>query len=916
MLMSTQDKDFFDWISQLGNPPISANSNFPDLSSFENDLTQEGSISANLLELHEKYLGSNLYLIEDGNFVADEFSLSCDIVEGSNYFHFISGEFPLDAPNSNFAIALSSSKFYESSATAGSSIDIADVIWQKQGKSIQGAWLKSFDNEFKDETLRTLITRGHNIFRFPFPGRGLSAREIGWVGPQTTNIEQQFLPIEEAERLEREIEEAYWAFGPTLSSSRTLDIHQTTLIDDGALPGATIPESDQIYTRPSAKDSTDDGKYTGEYRTEYLYDFQETQLPISPGDNKIYFPLQRTSQNRNDQTRPSFQMHIDQSGPIPLSAINLPLDMAGSVASLNIETADKIYKLAGFCGAITEVAWLSGCPIQEENCSPYSSAQASFFSTFTPGVETRFVFHMNYVGDIKLNEIFYGLDHDPWCPYLQEDHISYFSNSDRVDPTIDYEQFSQCKCKTVYHSPLGHNRNFEDFWEFSDILYLDPLSGYENLDPLSLNTWRDREGRRWDDSDQFAYYSYSGIEPDVGWGVGEWKTGNGDPFILKQGEVYIYRRSNLNSCGDTPELVINRVIERSVCQDNTKTPIWAKAVIQNDEYVDTGNETDMILDATDFIIFEHQGSYDFTCSAISSFEFATVSTQITSSVELVPISSLGGVGGTLVENTIITETEVPIVSTGTKLLENAITHIAPSFLWTTPLENTRPFWAMTEETYCINKESHLDCIDTYIPMTQPSASDLKLPYDIYFDYQRCSEEPFIWEQPLRFFVNELRDPQWMNLDCIVYSSSTIDKITNRVFPLQDPTLCVNPPNIPFLQFSATNVPSDLVLETRYNCDFLSEVIYCAQNDFTWTGVLTSVDECRFVPPVSSIYAEALTPWHNIQNSSKGCFNSNYPKPDSTKIKNKCELGILTPNRTSKEVLRGGNLTITYRQPEK
>ena len=859
--------------------------------------------------LTKKYLGTDLYQISFPDPIVDDLLLyNVALSSGYNFFYFLSGELIIDTLDTNYSLALSSANL-ELSATAGSSIDVADVIWQRQGASIEGAWLKSFENEPRDVTMRARINPGQTSFRFPFPGKGLSSIELGWTGHSIENVSRDVWYTENTQNLKDILSKLYWNTTPSNSSCDSIDIHQTNLIDSGAYADKNSQNADRIYTRPVIRDDLNDGIYNGSQRTDFLFKFDTIQLPISPGENKIYFPLVRLSKVSDDNdTKPLFQMNIDQCDPIALKDIDMTKDMAGAVASLDITTSDMIFKKTGYCGGINEAAWLSGAPITMRDITN-SSQQGGLYNVFNPGIETRFVFHLEYGNNLTPGDVFYGLAHDPWCDYLNLKHVDYLKNSDRTG-NLNYSQFEKCNCKAVWNSPCGHSEDFLTFWKFTDILYLDPTSGFGDLNSFSPEAWRDREENPWNQSNQFAWFDYEGIEPSVGWGIGTWKTGNGEPFTFTEGEVYVYRRTDINSCGTTPPLILNRTIEESLCSPREKNvPIWAKAIFVNGEFINAGIPSEMILYPTDYIVYDHKESCDFLLTMTSSTNVTSIAVSSVSSTELVPLSSLGGLGSQLVSNTIITETEYPVVTVESTILSSVVTHTAPNFLWTTSLEkyNPRPYWATDNVEFCVDGQSTLTTYDDYINTTIPAPSNLILTYDSYFSYQYQGTIPFVWNENLTMRINENKPPQWLKIITNSHSLDTWENITNQKSKLKHSSVWDAPSTNKFIKFSATDIPSSMILESHHNCGFWSEIIYCAQEPFTWTVSLSSNIIYNTTPTIS-LHLTADAPWKNTKN----IYDVKYKIHDgTTKRKTKKSLGVFLPDKTSQDILRGKDLTIEY-----
>ena len=91
-----------------------------------------------------------------------------------------------------------------------------------------------------------------------------------------------------------------------------------------------------------------------------------------------------------------------------------------------------------------------------------------------------------------------------------------------------------------------------------DFIFADPDGVGSDF---AISSWSDTRNLDYRKSPQFAYYKLNESSKDqpVGWGSGSWKTGSGDPFILKRGRRYTYSRSSfrkaLYDSDQTPFLV-------------------------------------------------------------------------------------------------------------------------------------------------------------------------------------------------------------------------------------------------------------------------------------------------------------------------------------------------------------------------
>ena len=295
-----------------------------------------------------KYLGESNYLLSSTT-VDDIITITNEITNGQNFFN----------PFSNTADGLSisspiSSSFDESSgATAGNTIDSADVVWQFVDGGIEGAWYKRSDEEFVSDTTNIRFINGSNEMRFPYADRGLSAEGLEWTGKGIDNSEQlQFVDDSEQELIDL-INQVYWSDDSEISSVNSIALNQTSLIDDGAYADRNIFNADQIQVRPNIDSDTQD--------LAWLFDFNHTELPISCGQSEIHFPLFIGE----DSTNRFYDIPTNQTEDLKLSDINITNNMCGAIAGLDVDSADQIYKKSGACGLPIEGAWLKGSDVSE-----------------------------------------------------------------------------------------------------------------------------------------------------------------------------------------------------------------------------------------------------------------------------------------------------------------------------------------------------------------------------------------------------------------------------------------------------------------------------------------------------------------------------------------------------------------------
>lgn len=605
------------------------------LSAFEDEFQRDVLNIENINILNEKYLSNNIFWTSGGTCEPFRENLELPIARGNNFFYYPSGECVLDileSPNKQFRDSLSALNFLDAGATPGSSCDIADTIWSIRGKEVSGAWLKSFDNERVTDTTNIKIVNGKNIFKFPYAGMGLSGEGIDWTGKSIDNVQQDIVGYSNKQEIRNAIDIRYWNDSESISSVDPIYLQKTTLIDDGAFDSKNFFLADKIRVRDECFDDSRNGIYSGEEKVAWLYDYTNTEIPIEEGENNIYFPLHKYD-NADDIP---FEIRLDQISPIRLRDLNIDY-FCGAIAGSNPDIADKVFKKQSACGEPTEGAWLKGCDLKDVNTDVISGVQQNGIHIL---FESNEIVKFLWSGpDVAANEIFNGYEHESYCEYPNlEDYPNYIENSARLDKDIDYNAWKNCNCKAVYYSPIGHNKfgsinDIELYRNYADILAVD----YSFTRPFTFNEWRDLDGRRYFESANFAFAQYDGFEGDSGWGVVDWRTGDGSEFILRCGQTYLYRRAPLNGCGDVPSFVLNKCfcdldegcynpVSDKICK-----PEWNKLVQNADgEWIDSGQISDMVIRATDFLTYEHLETTNVMMSSIVIDSITTSSNTITS----------------------------------------------------------------------------------------------------------------------------------------------------------------------------------------------------------------------------------------------------------------------------------------------
>ena len=315
------------------------------------DPFERDRILLDLFGNEDNYINSDLFYLsgEECNVVQSTETTTLAVVEGDNHFT------PFLDIEDSLSIRLSDSEFIN--GTAGTNLEDSDIIWQFTGNCLEGAYLRRSDEEFASQTACIKIFPNYNEFRFPYPDRGLSGEGLEWTGKGINNCSITPYTNPELKAVTEEIDNLYWSDDSQLSSVDPVALNESTLIgvDSQAHASNNIFFADQIRKKANRDDTNND-------EVAWYFEFDHTELPITCGDNFIYYPLFKYDEDRDF----SFTIDVDQVEDIPLRDINVSQTMKGALAGQTLDEADHIYKLNGVCNGIIEGAWLSGCEYHSE----------------------------------------------------------------------------------------------------------------------------------------------------------------------------------------------------------------------------------------------------------------------------------------------------------------------------------------------------------------------------------------------------------------------------------------------------------------------------------------------------------------------------------------------------------------------
>lgn len=583
--------------------------------------------------LSEKYIGTDQYWLSGGYYRPDVMSVEYPISVGNNWIYFPSGESYHETPDVSIeTIMLTAASMTGQGAIGGNNYREADRFFISYGKTVKGAWLHEAVLSATDvNVIANLKTDTPTCFKFPFPGYGLSGEGLDWTGPEFTNDDTTFDTLEDDEQ--SSIVAEYWSTPTTSTVTIPIALQDSTLIDCGANAGATYNNADKISVRVNTAsdgvhDDVPDTVYSGEIEHAWLYRMETTDIPISPKQNHIQWPMRRYEPADSSQL---YSIPSSQCDSVALSSIDMTSGWLGSRAGHDLFDSDILYKLDSRNGYPIECAFLSGYEISGIGGTSWTDAatgcvQTSLNRVVSPNAYATFIW---LDVDTPLDDVVFNVPHQPDCPYLLEPHHR-LDKENPADgkPEIDYHQWQKCTCGAIRYSPLGHSgKTHSEHMGYSDFIFLDRLYPI----PFSKSSWvcedfdNPDEFKSYETSKNFGWYQLtaSAIEGDVGWGAGRWveKGSPGKsprPFMLRTGYQYKYYRSNLGHddpfilSDSVPSLIIRHKHSKSLI-NSFRTPRWIKAVADDSgAWRSTGEESDMVLSPGDFLINDHINS-DWYC---------------------------------------------------------------------------------------------------------------------------------------------------------------------------------------------------------------------------------------------------------------------------------------------------------------
>lgn len=583
------------------------------------------------IEQSKKYLGEHQYVLSGGYYKLKTNDFSFSLEEGNNWFYWPSGEYFLETPDSYFdPILLVDTNLIADGAIASDNYEDADKIFVEQSGSIKAAWLYSNPSTDLRKTMRAQFLPFSNSrngkgyqFIFPFPDYGLSGEDIEYTKPGFDNVGSLYNVL--SPEIRKEVQHAYWNFDYSLSSIDPILIHDTNLIDQNAKPGEYYNDADKVIVRRTPNpdnihDNNPDSVYTEEFERAWLYKFNTTDIPITVGQNYIHWPVH--PYERDDESM-EYNILSSQCVSMDISLLKPESSIIGARAGYGLFDSDIIYKLDSWNGYPIECAWLSGVDLSTlaspDTTLMYNATgkiQPSFTLRCRPGREEKFVWQDSprYIDETTIVHHNHQVD----CPYANSPQKSIHKTKGKgIDElqTNGIGNWMDCNCKSILYSPLGHPGNeFSDYNSMADFIFVDT----QFPDRFDIKTWRGTDGLPYYSSKDFAWFKLhdnNPIEEDVGWGPGEWKTGDGSRFEFKPGVLYQYVRADLKR--NPAELILD-VVPRLIIKErhyNTPQTKWMKAELNpQGEWDKLHDPSDMVLEPGDYLMYDHIDSFWFCLS--------------------------------------------------------------------------------------------------------------------------------------------------------------------------------------------------------------------------------------------------------------------------------------------------------------
>lgn len=597
------DVSSIDWIYDLGAFELSSVSS-------EDALTYP--VFAELSKsLSEKYLGSEKYLTLQTPISTQVDNFSISITRGDNSFYWPSGAYKEYAEQYKIytPVPLSATELI-TLGTGGSSLDIADTIFVKSKRGVEGAWLNKPTYYRKNGSMFAFINADTELdFRFPFPGLGLSAENSPWTGYGLSS-DPRFLYLKKS--VQQKILDNYWTQSFGITGITPININNTTLATCKAWPSRVYQTADKIkiWLNPPSYNSSSFSDTNNIELNAWLYKFENTDISINrDGTTTILWPYQAIE---NEDPRSYYEDNLSKiCSPLPLSSINFTYAIAGDALS----SADIIYKIPNIYGTTVnalECCWLSGKKVNDLVNKTVYTTQNSFQALFTPGEFTHFIWNGPDYADV--NEVFKSIQHRPDCKFV-------------TTPNVTYKDYKLCTCNQTNFVPFGHpGEVFNDYESHCDFIVEDTFFPND----FDITTWRDIYNSTYAQSSAFFWYNTNSV---VGFGYGSWMAGGviKNPLCyLRTGERYYYYRANTRiqditiDSNNYPSYAVRYDYGNLYLQNYNTDYVWVKAQqLPDNTWYSTEQKSEMIIYPGDLLIYARRGKDTFSVTGTANIPTTT-----------------------------------------------------------------------------------------------------------------------------------------------------------------------------------------------------------------------------------------------------------------------------------------------------
>ena len=529
-------------------------------------------------------LDKQVISIDSGNsgIVVDTFNIP--LLSGRSFFYWPSGAFTDSNSKQYYPYSLSASPFH-TRGIASETLEGADTIFVKDYTGTKAAWLSLTPFATSVSTMKVECLRGDLLFKYPYPGYGLSAEDVTWTG-RSLSSQKSFVFLTDEQK--SSVERAYWSYTDAVTlSSRPLHINSSKLTTM-LTPSLEYKTSDTIKTWDTLP-TIGDSSLSGVPNEAWLFKFQDAIVPVRQSNDNLYLWPYTTilSADSLDTNIPIATR--ETCAPTSLSTVVYP----GMIAGGTPQTADKIYKVSNFrmpSQSIIGAAWLSGVSVSSVDVEYIQ--QPGFSLKVDPNEYSIFV----WTGpNIPISLVFGNKKHAQECAYYKN--------------KLTYVDSVSCTCKQVYNTSFGHNGlSYDEHNRLADSIML-----VDSLQPvINLRTWRGIEDNNdYKSSKNFAWYQTNNA---FSWGDGRWS----NDFTLSAGRCYCYYRANYGDQDSGDKIM--PFLRKTYSFDKTyRTAKWVDLVIDdNGEWLSSvGVGTDIQLYPGNYIMYDRANSV--TYNTISSY---------------------------------------------------------------------------------------------------------------------------------------------------------------------------------------------------------------------------------------------------------------------------------------------------------